>query len=251
MQITQLKHAGFIVNVRIDTPWLDTNILTEVISSDEYRIHEMKEAGFEPKVVLDIGGHIGGFGLLVKSFWPDVRLIAIEPDPLNAKLYSMNLASNMLGRNTTVLNQAISYNPDCNCLVHSPSTTGGSVLRTRNEAEKYVTEGYRFYNSITDDNVKLTTIEDLCKEFDIEQIDLAKWDCEGGEVDAFLNMSDSTAEKFRYMAGEYHIWDNDSKYLKADLFSSIRFWRRVKQKFPHLNFNYKENRLGLFQAWPK
>lgn len=251
MEITQVKHAGFDLNVRVATPWLDMNIVTEVVANDGYRLHEMKESGFEPKVLLDIGGHIGSFGLLAKRLWPKAMLVAVEPDPVNARLYAMNLASNNCCRDAIVLNQAVSYDPGATCLVHSPSTTGGSVLRTRTEAEQYVNEGYRFYNRITDDNVSLTTIERICSELEIDVIDLAKWDCEGGEVDAFKNMSDKAAARFRYMVGEYHIWDENNRYLKADLFSTIRFWQRVKRKFPHLNFEYKENRLGLFQAWPK
>jgi FkbM family methyltransferase len=251
MEVTQVRHCGYDLNVRVDTPWLDMNVATEVIANDNYRLHELKDVGVEPEVIFDIGGHIGTFGLISKSLWPDSRLIAIEPDSDNASLYRMNMEANHPHSDVVILNQAVSYNPERTCLVHSPSTTGGSVLCPRNEAEKYVREGYRFYNSITSDKVKLTTIEKVCKEFDIEQIDLAKWDCEGGEVDAFLNMTDSEAEKFRFMVGEYHIWSEDSKYLKADLFTSIKFWRKVKRKFPHLNFDYKENRLGLFQAWPK
>ena len=80
---------------------------------------------------------------------------------------------------------------------------------------------------------------------------MAKWDCEGGEVDAFLNMNEETRDKFRYMVGEYHLWNDDTKYLKCPKFFCTTFWRDVKRRFKHLKWNYKENRLGLFQAWPK
>ncbi|NVM22108.1 MAG: FkbM family methyltransferase [Desulfobacterales bacterium] len=251
MQITQVRHSGYDLNVRVRTPWLDMNVATEVIANDNYRLHELKDIGIEPKVILDIGGHIGTFGLICKSLWPDARLIAVEPDSDNANLYKLNIEQNHPHTDFVILNQAISYSPERICLVHSPSTTGGNVLCPKEEAEKYVNEGYRFYNSITNDHVSLTTIGEICRTYDIDVIDLAKWDCEGSEVDAFLNMSDKEAEKFRFMVGEYHLWSENTKYLKADLFTTIKFWRRVKRKFPHLNFDYRENRLGLFQAWPK
>jgi FkbM family methyltransferase len=251
MEITTVRHCGYDLNVRVRTPWLDMNVATEVIANDNYRLHELKNIGVEPKVILDIGGHIGTFGLMCKSLWPDARLIAVEPDSENMCLYRMNMERNHPHSDVVILHKAISYKPDRTYLVHSPSTTGGNILCPPEEAEKYVHEGYRFYDHITNRKVNLTTIAEICKEYEIDRIDLAKWDCEGSEVDAFLNMSDKEAEKFRFMVGEYHLWGEDTKYLKADLFTTIKFWRKVKRKFPHLNFDYKENRLGLFQAWPK
>jgi len=89
------------------------------------------------------------------------------------------------------------------------------------------------------------TLEEITAPFSV--IDFAKWDCEGAEVEALCKMT--CAAKFRYMAGEYHIWNK--KAGKADKAACIDFWRAVKRKFSHLNFTYKQNALGLFQAWPK
>lgn len=250
METTVVRHSGYDLCVRTRTPWLDMNVATEVIDNDNYRLNELKDI-ISPKVIVDIGGHIGTFGLVCKTLWPDARLFAVEPDPENAYLYRQNMELNHPNSDVVILNRAIGYDPKRSCLVHSPSTTGGHVMCSRNEAEKYVQEGYRFYNRIIDDEVKLITIKEICDTYDIKQIDLAKWDCEGGEVDAFMNMTDMEAEKFRFMVGEYHLWSEGSRYLKADLFTTIRFWRKVKRKFPHLNFDYRENRIGLFQAWPK
>ena len=122
-------------------------------------------------------------------------------------------------------------------------------MKTKEEADSYVNRKYRFYNRIVDDEVKLITVEELLK--DLPHIDLAKWDCEGGEVDAFKNMSYQEAAKFRFMVGEYHIWAENTDYLRPSLFDCIHFWRQVKKKFPHLNWTYKEKPLGQFQAWPK
>ena len=245
MDVTRIRHSGFDINVRVNTPWLDMNVATEVIDNDQYRLIELKDVGLEPKVIFDIGGHIGTFGMMAKKLWPKARLFAIEPDSENVHLYRLNV------KDAEILHGAISYNKNKTYLVRSPTTTGGNILCPPQEANKYVMEGYRFYDYITHKKVELYTIEKICKQYNIETIDLAKWDCEGGEVDAFLNMTDAEAEKFRFMVGEYHIWAQENRYLKGDLFWTIKFWRKVKRKFPHLNFDYKENRLGLFMAWPK
>ena len=115
----------------------------------------------------------------------------------------------------------------------------------------YSMESYRGYGGIDSTEIETITIEDICKKYDIDTIDLAKFDCEGGEVDAFLNMNEETRKKFRYIVGEYHLWNKDTRYLKCRTFFCTTFWRDVKRKFKHLSWNYKEDRLGLFQAWPK
>ena len=109
----------------------------------------------------------------------------------------------------------------------------------------------RFYNRILDDKVELWTVERILKEFNLDAVDLAKWDCEGGEVEAFKSMSDDAASRFQFMVGEYHIWDENGRYLKPDIVDCMKFWRAVQRKFPRLMFKYQHKALGLFQAWPR
>lgn len=252
MDITQIKHSGFTWNIRVPTPWLDINILTEVVSKDEYGLRQLRDVGPDCiKTILDIGGHIGSFGVFAKSLWPRAKLIAVEPHPDNCELYRKNLKVNGLQYDSHVIQAAVSYDPECNCLINSPSTTGGYVMRTKKEGERYVAEGYRFYNRILDDDVVTITVEDIIEKFNIKQFDLAKWDCEGGEVDAFKNITSEAASKFRIMVGEYHIWDEHCRYLKPDIVDCIKFWEQTRRRFPHLDFIYKNKAMGLFQAWPK
>lgn len=238
------------MNVRVPAPWLDINIVIDVISKDDYGLRQLAEAG-RVDTILDVGGHIGSFGMLAKSLWPKARLIAIEPHPDNCKLYRKNLRDNGLHHNSSVMQAALGYDKASKCLLNSPSTTGGHVMRTRAEADKYINEGYRFYNRVLDDNVRIVTIEEIIKNFNLDIIELAKFDCEGGEVDVFKNITPEAAAKFRIMVGEYHIWDEHGRYLKPDVVDCMTFWRQVKKNFPHLNFDYRDNALGLFQAWPK
>jgi FkbM family methyltransferase len=248
--ITQVRQSGFNWNIRVPNGFEDLKVVTEVIGADAYNLNELGDC-INPEVILDIGGHIGSFGVFAKSKWPDAQLIAVEPCKESAQLYRKNLKDNGLNKNATVINAGISYDENRTCLVHSPGTTGGHVLRSKLEAEAYTKESYRGYNSIEDYSVRTITIEEICEKFNIGEIGLAKWDCEGGEVDAFLNMKQETREKFRIMVGEYHLWTDKSKYLQCSKFYCYDFWKQVKRKFKHLNWDYKENLLGLFQAWPK
>ena len=248
--ITQVTQSGFKWNIRLDKGFEDLKIISEVVAGDAYNLEELSGC-IDPKVIFDIGGHIGTFGVYAKSKWPDAKLIAVEPCKESAMLYRKNLEANGFKKKSVVINAGISYDKNKTCLVHSPKTTGGHLLRSKLDAEIYTTESYRGYNGIDDYNVKTITIEEICEKYNINEVGLAKWDCEGGEVDAFLNMNEETRERFRYMVGEYHLWNDDTKYLKCPKFFCTTFWRDVKRKFKHLRWNYKEDRLGLFQAWPK
>lgn len=249
MEMTQVEQSGFIWNIRLSEGFEDLKVVCEVIANDTYNVEELSGC-IHPKVILDIGGHIGSFGVYAKSKWPDAQLIAIEPCRESAQLYRKNLKDNGLNKNSVVITAGISYDPDRTCLIHSPNTTGGHLLRNKTDADMYSREGYRGYSGVDKYNVKTVTIEDICEKYKIGTIDLSKWDCEGGEVDAFLNMSPETRKKFRVMVGEYHLWNNDTRYLKCPEFFCYTFWRDVKRRFRHLNWNYKNDRLGLFQAWP-
>jgi FkbM family methyltransferase len=247
MDITQIKQSGFTWNIRVPKGYQDERMVFEVVASDQYHLEEMA-AHFYPEVILDVGGHIGTFGVFAKTFWPEAKLIVVEPSIDNLVLYRLNAETNGL-KDVTFINAAVGYDPECTCLVNSPTTTGGCVMRTHDAAKDYVLRQYRGYNKIRQMSVPLVTVEDLIGSY--PRIDFAKWDCEGGEVDAFKGMTNQAAEKFRFMVGEYHIWGKDTDYLRPDLFDCIRFWRMVKRKFPHLSFNYKNRPLGNFQAWPK
>jgi FkbM family methyltransferase len=250
MDITQVKQSGFNWNIRLANGFEDLKVVHEVIAMDSYNLNELADC-IDPKFILDIGGHIGSFGVFAKSKWPDAQLIAVEPCKESAQLYRKNLKSNGLNKKSVVINAGVSYDKNRTCLVHSPGTTGGHLLRSKLDAEIYTTESYRGYSGIDDYKVKTITIEEICEKYKIDEIGLAKWDCEGGEVDAFINMDADTRRKFQFMVGEYHLWNDDTKYLKCPKSFCYSFWRDVKRNFRHLNWNYKENRLGLFQAWPK
>lgn len=241
----------FKLNVRTAIPYQDLLVACTVIADDEYDIKELAKSIPTPNVILDVGGHIGTFGLLVKSIWPDTKLIAVEPSEENATLYEMNLKSNGFD-NTTVIHAAVNYKSDRKVLVHSSRTSGGNILLDLDTANEYLSENYRKCDGFVSDNVKSITIEDIIKDYDV--IDLAKFDCEGSEQQIFENMTQKSADKFRYIVGEYHYWTNGMKLLERTKFGDFEYWNKIKRKFKHLNFSYHSNtngKCGIFRAWPK
>lgn len=247
---TKVWMHGFEINIRVETGYQDVNVISDCLGGDCYGLKELSKK-ITPKTVLDIGGHIGAFGLCAKKLWPDCELIAVEPCRSSHELYCRNLEDNEL--TGTVLRKGVCYNPDRNKLLYASRTSGGHIVVSAEEAKDYVDSQYRAYEERVDD-IETITVEELIKDFDV--IDLAKWDCEGAEIDAFRKMKPETATKFRTMVGEYHLWGDGKRVLEASPLDEMRFWDDARRKFPHLLWSWtgvvgKEDKYGKFQAWPK
>jgi FkbM family methyltransferase len=69
-------------------PMLDMWVLEEIFRNDGYAlphaVDERLRALGRPPRVLDLGGHVGLFGLWFLTLFPDARITSFEPDPENA-----------------------------------------------------------------------------------------------------------------------------------------------------------------------
>lgn len=226
------------VYVRAGRSSEDIAVIDECITHDGYRLSKLPK-DFSPEVILDVGGHIGTFGLLAKSYWPDVRLIALEPNPNSHFLYKLNMKENGC-TNYEVINKAVSYDPQATILLEIAGGTGCGILQRPEQAERYKKEGLVLFKrkftpnelEISDSNVETITLEELL--VDIEKVDLAKWDCEGSEIEIFQTMSQETAGKFGYMTGEYHIPDAEGTHLNGAFWEFAEFTVMTERKFPDL-----------------
>lgn len=53
----------------------------EVVTEDTYRLRSVQ---FTPELVVDIGANVGVFSRYARTLFPAAKIIAVEPDPLNA-----------------------------------------------------------------------------------------------------------------------------------------------------------------------
>ena len=228
------------VYVRADRFGEDIAVINECITHDGYRVSKLAKV-FSPQVILDVGGHIGTFGLLAKSYWPQARLIALEPNPVSHFLYKLNMKENGC-TNYEILNKAVSYDPHATILLEISGGTGCGILQSPEQAERYKKEGLilpdRSYApsefEVSNSEVETVTLEELL--LDIDKVDLAKLDCEGSEIEIFRNMRQETAGKFGYMAGEYHIPDAEGNHLNGTFWEFAEFTIMSERKFPALEF---------------
>ena len=188
----------------------DTHVANTILGHDEYRLSKLANCISPPTIIMDVGGHIGTFGMKCKTVWPDANIYAYEPNGISHQLYQKNIAINdMTG--VTVYKKGISYEKDRTTLVKDLASTGGDILVTEdmwdratsklkiacfNPAASYV---------LSFENIELSTIEEEMVRNQIDHIDLLKLDCETSEINIVRDMLPETAKKIGMIIGEYHV----------------------------------------------
>jgi FkbM family methyltransferase len=105
------RRTGQVVTLR---PRSDLQVAREQLSLRGYlppRAVSATLGGFRPMRVLDLGANIGLFALSCVARDPDVRVVAVEPDPANAALLRRNVARNALGDAIEVVAAAAGTGP--------------------------------------------------------------------------------------------------------------------------------------------
>jgi len=101
----RLRDSGLIAQVR--HPLLDMWALEEIFRFHAYRpppraARAIRSLGPRPRVV-DLGGHVGYFGLYLRGLVPGARVVSFEPDPDNVKRLRRCVAANALGERWEVV----------------------------------------------------------------------------------------------------------------------------------------------------
>lgn len=233
MSTTIISVAGFDIHVRTEKEG-DDNVIGEVIRGDCYNLRQLKASGFEPRTILSVGGHIGTFEVLAHSLWPGAKFISVEPNPRSFELLKLNAPF------SNAYNAAVHYGDASNlCLTDGPNATGGGFTITKERYDEH--EPNKDFYPIVSENVRALTLEELFDLEEVNVIDLAKFDCEGGELLAFEHMEDATAAKIRRVVGEYHT-PNGFEWFKE----------LAEKKFPHLRFyGGNEHHIGPFFSEPR
>lgn len=165
----------------------DSEIIDEVIISDQYKIKE-NSVGYQN--VVDIGGQIGTFVISFVHKYPKTKIVVYEPDASNFIQLKKNIAINKLGRRIKTEKIAVTDRKGVVKLFTNPVNVGGhSIFRTNNGQSNTV-------NTIS--------LEDVMKTNRFKKIDLLKIDCEGGEYKILLGASKTTLQKVSNIIFELH-----------------------------------------------
>lgn len=169
------------VSARI--PGSDVRLIMRPGSTDLsvfYHVFIMREYGWKfaapPRVIIDAGGYTGLSAAFFASQYPAATIVAIEPDPGNFELLTLNTAH---FPNVYPVNAAVW--PESGMISLVDPGLGAWALQTVQNVDDSTgpVAGSR--------EVRAVTIDEIIKEFCLDRVDLLKMDVEGSEKEIFEN----------------------------------------------------------------
>jgi FkbM family methyltransferase len=202
------------------------------VFQDEYQINDLRSHNV--RTIVDIGAHVGSFTVLCHHFWPNAKIVAVEPHPESFELLQFN-TTHVPESQLLLINAAISKKPG-KCLLASP------VSHSR--VAEYVPDLWESLQPRHRDfgiEVHSLTVEQLwatINEWGISEIDLLKLDCEGAEYLVVPELSAlGLMSHVGWIRGEWHS-RKDNALLAAFLAQTHAY--NIDLNLPH--------EVGLFIA---
>ena len=166
---------------------------------DEYELEQLRSHNV--RTILDVGAHVGSFTVLCHEYWPDAKIVSVEPHPESFEL---------LQRNTVHI-----PSKTLRCIQAAVTPEGRRALLASSVSHSRVGE---YAASVWDElspraqsfGIKVPAITPAelwqrASEFLGPEIDLLKLDCDGAE---YLILSDWSASghlfNIGWIRGEWH-----------------------------------------------
>lgn len=177
------------------TQWVRNSVYDDDrISMGEVRTYDL---GSEPiETAVDIGAHIGSFVRYLKHLYPQVAMLAYEPEAGNFEVLAANCAT---------LTDAVP--------IHAPvGYYGGQsmsvVIHPSHSTCHYLVPTAQFSKEVKQLCPAPVSLEQVLDEFELHfhtrEVDLLKIDAEGAELDIFEHCTDESILAFRRICGEFH-----------------------------------------------
>jgi FkbM family methyltransferase len=156
--------------------------------------------------IIDCGANVGYSAVYLLNKYPQAKVIAIEPDPGNFELCSMNLAP--YGDRAYVINSAI-WSSTVDLVIHRPLQDNGEWAIQVRPCKPGETPAL---NAIG--------IKSLFEDFNLDRVDILKVDIETAELEVFGHNYQEWLKKVKYIAIELHGKECEEVFFKA--LSSIK-----------------------------
>jgi FkbM family methyltransferase len=143
-------------------------------------------------VVVDVGGFIGDFSLYAVKRLNARRVIVCEPSPRNWTLLLKNIANNRYEDRIEPVNKAV--------------TDGGKAIMMNIDApDEHQCMVSAYYPSEQPSSiVPGISLEQLFRDHSVENVDLLKIDCEGGEYAILESTPSEVLSRIQNIVFEYH-----------------------------------------------
>lgn len=177
-----LDHAVYIRAIRADMQSFINTFIDPYLEKKPY----LQKAEF----VIDAGANIGYTAILFANWWPECKIVSIEPDREN---YELTIRNTKPYPNITVIHAAL-WNSETELSIEA-GQEDGFVVR---EIKKDLSE-------VKEENITIgISIDMILKNSDASQIDLLKMNIEGSEKEVFSKNYTLWLPKTKAMLIELH-----------------------------------------------
>lgn len=175
----------------------DAAILRYEMKKNEYKIEN-------PKVVIDIGAHIGGTSILCAS--GGATVYSYEPEPDNFRFLRANVKMNNLGDRIRCFQRAVGI-PGKRKLYLNEENTGSYSLQEK--TDKSV-------------EVEVVSLKSIFEDNSVEYCDLLKSDCQGGEYEflwdaPFERIGQVSIELHGEMEKQFEMIEHLKKFYRVEV----------------------------------
>ncbi len=197
LQLKDIKHPVLLRAIRADMQSFVNTFIEPYLNKKQY----MEDVKF----VIDAGANIGYTAILFSNWWPESKIISIEPDKENFELTLKNTAAY---KNIIVVQGAL-WNKKANLKIEAGQEDGFVVKEMKEAVSKIRSENYTVGISINQ----------LMKTYRFSKIDFLKLNIEGSEKEVFSENYRSWLTKTKAMLIELH--DGKNPGCSAAVFSAI------------------------------
>ena len=176
--------------------------------------------GYTPQpsdIIIDVGAHIGTFSLMMAPKVPQGRVLAVEASQESFNYLRVNIALNRAS-NITPVHLALADKAGVATLHHDQGNWGHSIMK-------------QWSSSSSSEQVASDTLENFCADYELSQIGMIKFNCEGAEFPILLNAPLDLLRNVRRMLVEYHLdLVRDSRETITERLRSAGFVTMIREE---------------------
>jgi len=183
---------------------------------------------YQNAVIVDIGAHKGYFTIFAAlNTAADSEIICVEPVSSNFKILERNILQQ--GYKNILLLKAAVAAFEGQLEIHLSHDTNHSLIGDNPLSG----------NSNSTEKVKAITLDSLISQYQLDEIDFLKMDCEGAEYDILFNASNETLKRIKILSMEFHDLKDQNRTANS-LIAHL-----TTKNFDIVKFEYEPTNLGL------